>query len=254
MKIEEPKKPNREAGKWEEHMNKKKGPSAGSESEITPAKKKPAAEPVAAKTEAKAAPAQTQSAKAGQAHSHEGHDHSHEGHDHAGHTHEAKPQAKAADKTVKAADVKAHTAAGKGVKKKAEKKSRKVHMKKSEDVSLLRGMVLTKAGTPVFRGRFGKRNIRRKSIAKWNVWRVPRGIDVKKSMADGYMPHIGFATPRKIRNVHPSGYREFRVKTLQELSTVPKGHAVRVISGLGRKKKIELVDKAIEMGVKVLNP
>ena len=33
-----------------------------------------------------------------------------------------------------------------------------------------------------------------------------------------------------------------------------KGNAIRIVAGLGRKKKIGIVDKAIEMGVKVLNP
>ena len=50
MKIEAPKKPSREAGKWEEHMQKKaKGPIKGGEAEITHAKKKASVAPTKGK-------------------------------------------------------------------------------------------------------------------------------------------------------------------------------------------------------------
>ncbi|MCR4368416.1 MAG: hypothetical protein NUV67_00750 [archaeon] len=142
-------------------------------------------------------------------------------------------------------------------KEKKEKKSRKVILKKAKATVLqraLRAKVLGKNAHPVFRGRFGKRSVRKKSKAKWDKWRVPRGIDVKHVASDGFNPREGYRTPRAIRDIHPSGYREVLVRHIGELKAIKEGHAVRVISGIGRKKKIDIVDKAIEKGIKVLNP
>ncbi|HLC92548.1 MAG TPA: eL32 family ribosomal protein [archaeon] len=257
MKIETPKKPNKEAAKWEEHMNKKTHTAAkGPDAEIIPAKKKESVAPakgnveVMAKKEAPKAEVK-QAAATAKPQAHTGQDHTHADGTYHAHAHEQPEVKKAAVSETKAAAKETKPAVKK---EKVPKKSRKVILKKSKDASELVLKVRLKAGTPTFRGRFGKRNIRRKSIPKWNVWRVPRGIDVKKSMADGYMPRVGFATPREIRHVHPSGYRESSVKTMNELLAVPKGNAIRIVAGLGRKKKIGIVDKAIEMGVKVLNP
>ncbi|MFH1390698.1 MAG: eL32 family ribosomal protein [Candidatus Diapherotrites archaeon] len=142
----------------------------------------------------------------------------------------------------------------KEAKPKKVKKSRKVQIKTDAAVAKTRRKVNQKQGTPTFRGRFGKRSLRKKSNPKWNKWRFPRGIDVKHEMCDGYTPKEGFRTPKEIRDIHPSGYREFNVKTIQEINNVPDKHAIRVASGLGRKKKLAIVDKAIEKGIKVLNP
>ncbi len=135
-----------------------------------------------------------------------------------------------------------------------EKKSRKVAVKKSREVLALRRKVLSKSGLPIFRGSFGQRIIRKKSIAKWDKWRVRRGIDVKNEIQDGKRPGQGYRRPRELRHVHPSGFREFVVRTLNDVNAVPKDHAIRIKAGVGKKKRIVIVDKAIEKGIKVLNP
>ncbi|MEK6958209.1 MAG: eL32 family ribosomal protein [archaeon] len=139
-------------------------------------------------------------------------------------------------------------------KKKKEKKSRKVAVKKSKEVLALRRKVLSKSGLPIFRGSFGQRIIRKKSIAKWDKWRVRRGIDVKNEIQDGKRPGQGYRRPRELRHVHPSGFREFVVRTLNDVNAVPRDHAIRIKAGVGKKKRIVIVDKAIEKGIKVLNP
>lgn len=142
------------------------------------------------------------------------------------------------------------------VKKKAkpEKMSRKMIVKKSEETIELRTKALHKKSLPVFRGRFGKRSIRKKANKKWAKWRFPRGLDVNHELSEGFNPRGGYRTPREIRGVHPSGYMEVIVKNSEELQRIPENHAARVVSGMGRKKKLALVDKAIELGIKVLNP
>ncbi len=137
---------------------------------------------------------------------------------------------------------------------KAEKKSRKVIVKRTPEVLALRRKVFAKAGLPVFRGRFGKRSIRKKANAKWDRWRFPRGLDVNHELSEGFNPRAGYGTDVSVRHVHPSGYREAHVRAMAELGAVQKGHAVRFASGIGRKKKIAMVDMAIEKGLRVLNP
>ncbi len=148
-------------------------------------------------------------------------------------------------------EVKAET---KAKKPKAAKKSRKVIAKKSKEVLAMRRKVLAKAGHPVFRGRFGKRATRKKANPKWDKWRFPRGLDVNHELSEGFNPRGGYGTPVEIRHVHPSGHREVIVRTIAELERVPKNHAVRVVGAMGSRKKMVLVDKAIEKGIRVLNP
>ncbi|MAG18023.1 MAG: hypothetical protein CL944_00950 [Candidatus Diapherotrites archaeon] len=167
---------------------------------------------------------------------------------------EAKTEKKTDAKKEDKKDIKDSKKEEKPKKEKKVKKSRKVKVKIDAAVAQTRRKVNQKQGTPTFRGRFGKRTLRKKSKAKWNKWRFPRGIDVKHEVSEGYNPKEGFRTPKEIRDVHPSGYREFNVKTIQEINNVPDKHAIRVASGLGRKKKLAIVDKAIEKGIKVLNP
>ncbi|MBI4210140.1 MAG: hypothetical protein HY544_01360 [Candidatus Diapherotrites archaeon] len=180
---------------------------------------------------------------------HEGHaaqeSHAHEGHKHA--APETK-ETRAAAESAKGKNTDKKTA------KKVKQKSRKTMVKRSEAVLAMREASLGSPHLPTFRGRFGKRSIRRKSIAKWNRWRVPRGIDVKRVISDGYMPRTGYATPKEYRHVHPSGYREYIVRTLSDVSATPKDHAIRVAAGIGSRKKVTIVDKAIEKGIRVLNP
>ncbi len=134
------------------------------------------------------------------------------------------------------------------------KKSRKVLVKASREIAKVRRLVAVKQKAPVFRGHFGKRSIRRKSKEKWDKWRYPRGIDMNHDQSEGFIPRVGYRVMKKIRGVHPSGYKEAIVKSVKDLESTPKGMAIRIASGLGKKKKLVIVDKAIEAGFKVLNP
>lgn len=134
------------------------------------------------------------------------------------------------------------------------KKSRKVIVKANKERAKLRRLVARKVKLPVFRGHFGKKSIRRKSKEKWNKWRYPRGIDMNHDQSEGFIPRTGYRTKKEIRGLHPSGYKEVIVRNVKELESLTKETAVRISSGIGRKKKLEIVDKALELGLKVLNP
>jgi len=89
-------------------------------------------------------------------------------------------------------------------------------------------------------------------------WRRPRGRDNKmriKEKAKGKRPSVGFGAPKALRGLHPSGFKEVLVSSMKELDKLDKSkEAVRISAKVGKKKKIEIVNKAKELGLKVLNP
>ncbi len=88
-------------------------------------------------------------------------------------------------------------------------------------------------------------------------WRKARGIDSRtriKSKSGVKSPSPGYRGPKKIRGLHPSGYEEVRVVTIDDLSTLNnKKHAIKISTQLGVKKRIRLIDYAKNRGFKVLN-
>ena len=67
------------------------------------------------------------------------------------------------------------------------------------------------------------------------------------------MPSPGYRSPSIVRGLHPSGHPSVVVHNLNELLKVAPGYAVYLSSGLGRKKKEELIAKAEELKLKLLN-
>jgi len=69
------------------------------------------------------------------------------------------------------------------------------------------------------------------------------------------MVNVGYGGPAKSRHIHPSGYFEVLVHNPKELESIdPKTQAVRIASSVGTKKRLEIIEKAKELGIKVLNP
>jgi len=89
-------------------------------------------------------------------------------------------------------------------------------------------------------------------------WRKPKGIDSKMRLSVEGWPKIvkvGYRGPKITRGLHPSGYKDILVHNTDELKGLnPKTDAARLASKLGAKKRAELIEKAKEMGIKVLNP
>ncbi|MDD3083897.1 MAG: eL32 family ribosomal protein [Candidatus ainarchaeum sp.] len=142
--------------------------------------------------------------------------------------------------------------------KKKEKKyiqeEKKENKNKSKEAKEAQKKLEIKKKHPVFRGRFGKKNIRRKSIKKWQKWRKPRSIDLDRGLQHGYRPKIGYRNDKKIRDIHPSGYKEIRVENLKELEKVNvKENAIRIGATVGKRKRNEIIKKANEKGIWVLN-
>ncbi|MGC8663315.1 MAG: 50S ribosomal protein L32e [Thermoplasmata archaeon] len=90
-----------------------------------------------------------------------------------------------------------------------------------------------------------------------SAWRKPKGKHSKMREHRGYRPPIvdsGFRGPKKVRYLHPSGYRDVLVHNLKELEKLnAEKDAVRIASNVGNKKKKDIYNKAKELGLKVLN-
>jgi large subunit ribosomal protein L32e len=157
----------------------------------------------------------------------------------------------------KAEEKKAEKAAA--VEVKAEKKKyipylQKENKKKSKAVYALQKKLNLKKSTPTFRGRFGKKNIRRKSIAKWDKWRKPHGIDLDKGLQHGFRPKIGYRNRVETRGIHPSGFVDVLVCNMNDLEKInPEVQAARIARTIGKKKRNEIVAKANAKGIWVLN-
>lgn len=89
-------------------------------------------------------------------------------------------------------------------------------------------------------------------------WRRPKGNQSKQRMrrkARGKRPSPGYGSPKKIRGLHPSGFEEILVFSLNDLNDLdPKHHVCRVGSSVGKRKKLEIMKKANENNIKILNP
>ena len=86
-------------------------------------------------------------------------------------------------------------------------------------------------------------------------WRRQRGIDNKKRAKIAYMgssPSIGYGQPSDIHGFHPRGMPEKLVQSKIELQGV-KNTLIRIASGVGRKKREEIIKAAESAGLRVLN-
>ena len=98
-------------------------------------------------------------------------------------------------------------------------------------------------------------------LERQETWRKPKGRDNPMRLElKGYPPKVkvGYRTPKDIRGLHPSGLIPVYVRNEKELMKVANSNEKEKIiiifsSTLGLKKKLELVEKAKQLGLKVAN-
>ncbi len=86
-------------------------------------------------------------------------------------------------------------------------------------------------------------------------WRRPRGMDNKQKRekeSSGAVPKIGYGQHGVLKNRHPTGLYEVLVHNAKQLDEI-KEKAVRIASGVGKRKREEISKKAKELGLAVLN-
>lgn len=90
------------------------------------------------------------------------------------------------------------------------------------------------------------------------VWRKPDGVDSKMRRKKKGWPksvEVGYRGPKVARGLHPSGYTEVLIHTVDDVEKVdPKAQAIRIAHAVGARKRIEITARAREKGVHVLNP
>jgi len=107
------------------------------------------------------------------------------------------------------------------------------------------------------RPRFQRRGIHeKKRLAA--VWRKPKGRHNKlrrQIRAKGPLPRPGYGSPAAVRGLHPCGLSDILVENVAMLASLdPETQAVRIAAGVGRRKRTEIQKKAVEAGLRVLNP
>ena len=89
-------------------------------------------------------------------------------------------------------------------------------------------------------------------------WRKPRGIQSKvkiKQKSRPRMPNVGYGAPKELRYLHPSGFKEVLVHNVDGLLNLDKAkEAARISHTVGKRKRSDILKKAEELKVKVLNP
>ncbi|MGF7118177.1 50S ribosomal protein L32e [Methanobacterium oryzae] len=88
-------------------------------------------------------------------------------------------------------------------------------------------------------------------------WRKARG---KTSKTRRYekgkpaMPSVGYGSPKATRGLHPSGFKDILVCNIKELENLdPATQAGRISATVGKRKKAMMLDRAKELGIKILN-
>jgi len=89
-------------------------------------------------------------------------------------------------------------------------------------------------------------------------WRKPKGIDSKMRLRVKGWPKIvkvGYRGPAAVRGLHPSGFRDVLVYNASDLERLnPQTDVARIAHTVGARKRMEILAKAKELGIKVLNP
>jgi large subunit ribosomal protein L32e len=94
-------------------------------------------------------------------------------------------------------------------------------------------------------------------VAHRESWRRPKGNDNKIRLEiKGYPKRvkIGYGKPRLVRNLHPTGFKLVTVHRPEDVDKVdPTKEAIVIGRTVGLRKRVEIVRRAIERGVRVIN-
>jgi large subunit ribosomal protein L32e len=89
-------------------------------------------------------------------------------------------------------------------------------------------------------------------------WRKPKGVDNKVRRQDKGWPalvRVGYRGPAESRGLHPSGHEEVLTYNPSDLDgLVPGRDVARIGRTVGAKKRQEILTRANELGIRVLNP
>jgi len=90
-------------------------------------------------------------------------------------------------------------------------------------------------------------------------WRCPRGIDGRhRRRFKGSPPEarIGFGSNKKTRNLLPSGFYKFTVSNVSDLELLlmhNRTYAAEVAHNVSTRKRKEIVDRAEQLNIRLVN-
>jgi len=88
-------------------------------------------------------------------------------------------------------------------------------------------------------------------------WRKPKGMHSKvrqKIIGHEKLVSKGYGGPKAVRNLHKSGLRRKIANALKDIENARKDNeGIIIAKSVGRKKRIEMLKKAKELGIEVLN-
>lgn len=116
-------------------------------------------------------------------------------------------------------------------------------------------MITTKRKKPAFIRQGWDRYLRLgKTVKKKRKWRAAKGGDSKQRLRERgkpTRPTIGWGANKETFGM-VKGMNTVRVENIAQFANAKKGDGI-IIASVGRKKKMELIKKANEMGFKILN-
>lgn len=105
---------------------------------------------------------------------------------------------------------------------------------------------------------FKRQDHHKKKRVDPDSWRKLRGTNSKRrknKRGKGAEVNLGYRKPAKARGLHPSGFDEVLVHRPEDLDDVDSDtQAVRIGSGVGGRKRERIEERALDEGVRVLNP
>ncbi|KAI1334184.1 ribosomal protein L32e [Xylariaceae sp. FL0016] len=93
-----------------------------------------------------------------------------------------------------------------------------------------------------------------------SAWRKPKGIDNavrRRFRGRQAMPSIGYGSNKKTRHMMPNGLKAFVVnnqKDVELLMMHNKTYAAEIAHNVSSRKRIDIIARAKQLGVKVTNP
>eukprot|EP01068_Selenidium_serpulae_P007890 Selendium_serpulae@DN4833_c0_g1_i3.p2 len=90
-------------------------------------------------------------------------------------------------------------------------------------------------------------------------WRKPKGIDCRvrrRFRGTNRMPKIGYGSDKRTKHVLPNGLKKFVVKNVEDLELLLMHNDIycaQISRCVSAKKRVEIVERADEMRVRVLN-